>query len=205
MSRALIAILRGLDPARAVETASAIVAAGITRIEVPLNSPAPLRSIAALQDALGARARIGAGTVLRTEDVRAVADTGATFIVSPNCDRAVIARTKAMGLDSYPGVFTPSECFAALDAGADALKIFPAGLMGRDGVRAIRAVLPPGIRIYAVGGVGPRDFVDWRAAGVDGFGLGSALFQPSWEIARVAEQARAAVAAFDASEGVLSA
>lgn len=205
MSRALIAILRGLDPARAVETASAIVAAGITRIEVPLNSPAPLCSIAALQDALGARARIGAGTVLRTEDVRAVADTGATFIVSPNCDRAVIARTKAMGLDSYPGVFTPSECFAALDAGADALKIFPAGLMGRDGVRAIRAVLPPGIRIYAVGGVGPGDFVDWRAAGVDGFGLGSALFQPSWEIARVAEQARAAVAAFDASEGVLSA
>src|SRR6188768_1118987 len=106
MTRPIIAILRGLDPARAVATGEALVAAGITMIEVPLNSPEPLRSIAALQAALGERARIGAGTVLTPEEVRAVADTGATFIVSPNADPRVIERTKALGLGSYPGVFT---------------------------------------------------------------------------------------------------
>jgi 2-dehydro-3-deoxyphosphogalactonate aldolase len=201
MSRPVIAILRGLDPARAVETGTALVEAGIGWIEVPLNSPEPLKSIAALQDALGDRARIGAGTVLAPEEVRAVAATGATFIVSPNCDPKVIARTKDLGLASYPGVFTPSECFAALAAGADALKIFPAGVMGRNGLKAVRAVLPPATRVYAVGGVGPADFAGWRAAGADGFGLGSALFQPGWPVARVAEAARAAARAWDAAGG----
>jgi len=114
MTRPIIAILRGLEPARAVATGEALVAAGITLIEVPLNSPEPLRSIAALQAALGERARIGAGTVLTPEEVRAVADTGATFIVSPNADPRVIERTKQLGLGSYPGVFTATECFAAL-------------------------------------------------------------------------------------------
>ena len=178
MSRRLIAILRGVTPERAVETAEAIVAAGIDWIEVPLNSPEPLRSIAAMQAALGDRARIGAGTVLTPEEVRAVADTGATFIVSPNADPRVIARTKALGLGSYPGVFTPTEAFAALAEGADALKIFPAGAFGRDGLKALRAVLPRGTLVYAVGGVGPADFAGWCAAGADGFGLGSSLFQP---------------------------
>ena len=140
--RPLIAILRGIEPGAAVETARAIIAAGITWIEVPLNSPDPLRSIAAMQDAVGDVARIGAGTVLTPDDVRAVAATGATFIVSPNCDRDVIGRTKSLGLASFPGVFTPTEAFAALDAGADAIKIFPAGMMGLDGLRALRAVLP---------------------------------------------------------------
>jgi 2-dehydro-3-deoxyphosphogalactonate aldolase len=205
MSRKLIAILRGVEPARAVETASAIVAAGIDWIEVPLNSPDPLASIAAMQAALGNRAHIGAGTVLTPDDVAAVADTGATFIVSPNCDPAVIARTKRLGLGSYPGVFTPSECFAALAAGADALKIFPAGMMGPGGLKAIRAVLPPATQIYAVGGVGPRDFAVWREAGIDGFGLGSSLFQPGWEVSRVAEQARASSEAYDAAYGILTA
>jgi 2-dehydro-3-deoxyphosphogalactonate aldolase len=201
MSRPLIAILRGLDPGRAVETADALVAAGIDRIEVPLNSPAPLKSIAAMQAALGGRARIGAGTVLTPEQVRAVAATGAGFIVSPNCDPRVIERTKQLGLASYPGVFTPTECFAALAAGADALKVFPAGMMGRDGLKAIRAVLPPGTLVYAVGGVGPADFAAWRDAGADGFGLGSSLFQPGWPLARVAEQAQASVSAYDAAYG----
>jgi 2-dehydro-3-deoxyphosphogalactonate aldolase len=205
MSRRLIAILRGVEPAAAVETAEAIIAAGITWIEVPLNSPEPLASIAAMQQACGGRAQIGAGTVLTTEDVEAVAATGARFIVSPNCEPAVIRRSKALGLGSYPGVFTPSECFAALAAGADALKIFPAGMMGRDGLKAIRAVLPPETPVYAVGGVGPRDFADWRAAGADGFGLGSSLFQPAWPVTRVAEQARASVEAYDAACGVLTA
>ena len=205
MSRNLIAILRGVTPDRAVETATAIVEAGITWIEVPLNSPEPLKSIAAMQAALGDRARIGAGTVLAPEEVRAVAATGATFIVSPNADPRVIARSKEFGLCAYPGVFTPTECFAALAAGADALKIFPAAMMGTGGLKAIRAVLPAGTRIYAVGGVGPADFAAWRAAGADGFGLGSSLFQPAWPVTRVAEQARASVAAIDAAHGVLTA
>ena len=202
MSRRLIAILRGLTPERAVETAEAIVAAGIDWIEVPLNSPEPLRSIAAMQAALGDRARIGAGTVLTPEEVRAVADTGATFVVSPNADPRVIARTKALGLGSYPGVFTPTEAFAALAEGADALKIFPAGALGRDGLKALRAVLPRGTLVYAVGGVGPADFAGWCAAGADGFGLGSSLFSPGWPVERVAAHARASVEALDAVLGV---
>ena len=205
MTRPIIAILRGLDPARAVATGEALVAAGITRIEVPLNSPEPLRSIAALQAALGERAGIGAGTVLTPEEVRAVADTGASFIVSPNADARVIERTKALGLGSYPGVFTPTEAFAALAEGADALKIFPAGAFGRDGLKALRAVLPTGTLVYAVGGVGPADFADWCAAGADGFGLGSSLFQPGWPVERVAAQARASAEAFDAVRGALTA
>ena len=205
MSRRLIAILRGLDPARAVETGETLIGAGITWIEVPLNSPQPLDSVAALQAAFGERAHIGAGTVLTPEEVRAVADTGASFVVSPNCDPRVIERSKELGLGAYPGVFTPSECFAALAAGADALKIFPAGMMGREGLKAIRAVLPRATRVFAVGGVGPLDFAEWRAAGADGFGLGSSLFQPAWPLTRVAEQARAAVAAYDAAYGTVTA
>jgi 2-dehydro-3-deoxyphosphogalactonate aldolase len=134
MTRNLIAILRGVTPERAVETAAAILDAGISWIEVPLNSPDPLRSIAAMQAALGDRARIGAGTVLSPEEVRAVAATGASFIVSPNADPRVIERTKALGLGAYPGVFTATECFAALAAGADARVSVPAGIMGREGL-----------------------------------------------------------------------
>jgi 2-dehydro-3-deoxyphosphogalactonate aldolase len=205
MTRPLIAILRGLRPERAVETAEAIVEAGIDWIEVPLNSPEPLRSIAAMQEALGDRAHVGAGTVLRPEEVRAVAAAGGSFIVSPNCDARVIERSKELGLGSYPGVFTATECFAALAAGADALMVFPASVLGREGLKAIRAVLPPGTRVFAVGGVGPADFAGWRAAGADGFGLGSSLFQPGWPVERVAEQARACAAAWDAAGGVLTA
>lgn len=201
MTRNLIAILRGVEPPNAVAIGEALIAAGITWIEVPLNSPQPLASIAAMQAALGDRARIGAGTVLTPDDVRAVASTGATFIVSPNCDPRVIARTKELGLGSYPGVFTASECFAALAAGADALKIFPAGIMGPAGVAALRAVLPAKTLVYAVGGAGPADFPAWIAAGCDGFGLGSALFKPGWTPNRVSEAAHATVAAWDAAHG----
>lgn len=199
MTRRLIAILRGLDPERAEATGAVLVEAGITWIEVPLNSPEPLRSIATLQRAFGTRARIGAGTVLTEDEVRAVAATGATFIVSPNCDARVIAASKQAGLGSYPGVFTASECFAALAAGADALKIFPAGLMGTAGLRAIRAVLPAAAPVYAVGGVGPEDFAAWRKAGADGFGLGGSLFQPDWPLERIEAAARAGVTAYDAA------
>lgn len=205
MTRNLIAILRGLEVEKAEATATVIVAAGISWIEVPLNSPDALRSIARIQSALGTDAMVGAGTVLTTDEVHAVAETGARFVVSPNCDTDVISRTKALGLMSYPGVFTPSECFAALKAGADALKIFPAGLMGCDGLKALRAVLPKAVQVYAVGGVGPRDFAAWRAAGVDGFGLGTSLFQPGWSVDRVADAARASVVAYDAAWGRLTA
>lgn len=205
MSRPLIAILRGVAPEEAVAIGRAILEAGITSIEVPLNSPRPLESIAALQSEIGGEAEIGAGTVLTPEEVRAVAGTGARFVVSPNCDPVVITRTKELGLGSYPGVFTPSECFAALAAGADALKIFPAGMMGRAGLAAIRAVLPRETRVFAVGGVGPVDFEAWREAGASGFGLGSSLYQPGWSAQRVGEAARASVAAWDATEGRFSA
>jgi 2-dehydro-3-deoxyphosphogalactonate aldolase len=202
MTRHLIAILRGLAPEHAVETAAALIEAGITRIEVPLNSPRPLESIAAMQKTHGHHAAIGAGTVLTPAQVAEVAATGATFIVSPNADPKVIRATKAHGLGSYPGVFTATECFAALHAGADALKIFPASQMGTGGLKALRAVLPPGTPVYAVGGVGPRDFADWLAAGATGFGLGASLFQPAWPIARIAEAAAASVTAWDAAHGV---
>ncbi len=203
MTRRLIAILRGLEPARAVATAIAIVEAGVTWLEVPLNSLDPLRSIAAMQAALGTQARIGAGTVLTPDEVEAVAATGATFVVSPNCDPRVIARTKALGLGAYPGVFTPSECFAALAAGADALKIFPAAMMGVGGLKAIRAVLPPEVEVYAVGGVGPEHFAAWRDAGASGFGLGGSLYQSGWPLDRIADAARASVRAWDAVYGML--
>jgi 2-dehydro-3-deoxyphosphogalactonate aldolase len=205
MTRNLIAILRGIEPDAAVETGAALVAAGLTWIEVPLNSPRPLESIAAMAATLGERARIGAGTVLTPEDVRAVARAGATFVVSPNADARVIERTRQLGLGSYPGVFTATEAYAALAAGADALKIFPASLMGTDGLKAIRAVLPRDAQVYAVGGVGPADFAAWRAAGADGFGLGSSLFRPGWTPEIVAAAARASVAAWDAIEDVLTA
>lgn len=196
MTLPLIAILRGLTPADAIDVTGVLVEAGITMIEVPLNSPDPLRSIALMQETFGAVARIGAGTVVKPDQARAVADAGGTFVVSPNCDPDVIRTTKALGLGSYPGVFTPTECFAALHSGADALKIFPASLMGPAGLQAIRAVLPRQTEIYAVGGVGPEDFPAWIAAGVTGFGLGSSLFRPDWPVSRIRDEASAAVASW---------
>lgn len=200
MTLPLIAILRGLVPANAEAVGRALIDAGITRIEVPLNSPDVLVSIAAMSRAFKDVAEIGAGTVLTIEEVNAVAQAGATFIVSPNCDPAVIAHSKQRGLGSYPGVFTATECFAALAAGADALKIFPASLMGPDALKALRAVLPAATQIYPVGGVGPDDFAVWRAAGANGFGLGSSLFKPDWPADRVAAEAKRSVAAWKAVE-----
>jgi 2-dehydro-3-deoxyphosphogalactonate aldolase len=196
--RELIAILRGLTPPEAASVTRALIDAGITRIEVPLNSPDPLDSIAAMQAEFGAHAQIGAGTVLEVAQVRAVAATGARLVVSPDCNPDVITATRAAGLDSFPGIFTPTEAFAALRAGATGLKLFPAAQIGAAGLAAMRAVLPPRTPVYAVGGVGPQDFATWRKAGATGFGLGTALYAPGMPAPEVAARAREAVAAWDA-------
>jgi len=199
MSRPLIAILRGVTPDAVGGIGAALIDAGIDRIEVPLNSPEPLESIRILAGRFGDRAEIGAGTVLTVAEVAAVAAAGGRMIVSPNADPDVIRATRAAGLASYPGVFTATEAFAALKAGASALKLFPASLMGTDGFRALAAVLPRDVPVYAVGGVGPADAAAWRAAGIAGFGLGTALYRPGDSADAVAEKARAAVTAWDAA------
>ena len=197
MSRPLIAILRGIRPEESVEICDALTSAGIDRIEVPLNSPRPFESISRMVEHAGPNAVIGAGTVLTTDDVRQVAEAGGRIVVSPNANIEVISETKKLGLQSFPGVLTPSECFAALAAGADALKIFPAFLMGLEGLRAVRAVLPAESHVYAVGGVGPDDFADWLAASASGFGLGSSLYKPGFSATEVASRAARMVAAYD--------
>ncbi|MEL6531732.1 MAG: 2-dehydro-3-deoxy-6-phosphogalactonate aldolase, partial [Pseudomonadota bacterium] len=187
--RNLIAILRGIRPPEAAEIGDALLGAGITQIEVPLNSPDPFDSIEILARKFGDRALIGAGTVLNPGDVERVAKVGGRLIVSPNCNTEVIARTKALNMQSFPGVLTPTECFAALGAGADGLKVFPSFLMGLEGLRAIRAVLPTGVRVFMVGGVGAENFAEWIQASADGFGIGSALYKPGLTAAEVAARA----------------
>jgi 2-dehydro-3-deoxyphosphogalactonate aldolase len=185
----LIAILRGLAPDEAVDVGEAIVAAGFRCLEVPLNSPEPLQSIDLLRRALGGRALVGAGTVLTAEAARQVADAGDQLVISPNTNVEVIQQTKALSPLSLPGFFTPSEAFVALAAGADALRLFPAEIAGPQGVRAVRAVLPTGARVYAVGGVDPASMDDRRAAGASGCGIGSAVFKSRQSAEQTGRQA----------------
>ena len=196
--RPLIAILRGLEPERAAAVAHALVDAGITLIEVPLNSPDPLASIEDIMTAVGDTALVGAGTVLDTGAVRALAGIGARLVVAPNCNPAVIEAAVASGMIALPGVFTPTEMFAAIAAGAHGLKIFPAELVPPAGVKAVRAVLPPGLPLFMVGGISAVNMAAYRAAGATGFGLGGSLFTPGKPLDAIAADARAVVAAWDA-------
>ena len=197
MKRNLVAILRGVTPSEVEAIGKTVIAAGITKIEVPLNSPDPLKSISILSRTLGGDALIGAGTVLTVEDVHAVKNAGGSLIVSPNCDTDVIKETKVLDMASYPGVMTPTECFTALQTGATGLKLFPGSLIGPEGLKALRAVLPQSTELLAVGGAAPNNFAAWQQAGVDGFGIGSALYKPGDDATEVRKKANLIVEAFD--------
>ena len=201
MSREIIAILRGVKPNEVLSICEQIIEAGIDRIEVPLNSPDPFESIGAIAKAFGSNALIGAGTVLTTDDVQRLKDVGGELVVSPDCNIAVIEKSKSLGMQSWPGVMTPTECFAALRAGADGLKIFPGDMVGPKGLKAMKAVLPADAPVYAVGGAGPDNFAEWAAAGAAGFGIGSAIYKPGLSAEEVRAKADAIVAAYDAAMG----
>jgi 2-dehydro-3-deoxyphosphogalactonate aldolase len=195
----LIAILRGVTPDEAVPAAQALADAGFRIIEVPLNSPQPLRSIERMARALGERCLIGAGTVMSAAQVDEVARAGGRLIVMPHGDAQVIRAAKARGLWCAPGIATPAEGFAALAAGADALKLFPAELLTPPVVKALRAVFPPQVLFLPVGGITPQGMAAYRAAGANGFGLGSALYKPGMPIEQLRVNAQAFVDAWAAS------
>lgn len=192
----LVAILRGVRPEEVEGIAGALIAEGFRLIEVPLNSPEPLASIGRLVARFGGEAVIGAGTVLTPEGAEAVAATGAGLVVAPNADAAVIRAAKAKGLACLPGVATPTEAFAALAAGADALKAFPAEALPPPVIKAWRAVLPKDAAILPVGGIEPGTMAAYRAAGATGFGLGSALYKAGMGAEEVRQRAAAFVAAW---------
>lgn len=194
----LVAIIRGVTPDMVVAVGEALLRAGVRIIEVPLNSPDPLASIARLSAAMGERASVGAGTVLTVEDVARVRDAGGRIVVAPNADPQVIAATVAAGMISAPGYFTPSEGFAALKAGAHALKFFPAEAASPAVLKSQRAVIAKAVPILVVGGISPGDMAAWREAGADGFGIGSGMYRPGQSPEEVEIQARAYVEALRA-------
>ena len=197
MTREIIAILRGVKPSEANEVCDVLIRAGISIIEIPLNSPDPLVSIANVAKTFAGKAEIGAGTVLTVENVEAVKAAGGQLIVSPDTNEAVITRTRALGMKSYPGVFTPSDAFKAIRAGATGLKFFPAEVLGPKGIKAMKAVLPKDLPLYAVGGANPDNFREYFDAGCVGFGLGSYIFKPGMSLDEIEARARDAVSAYD--------
>ena len=194
----LIAILRGVKPDEVEAIGEALVEAGFTILEVPMNSPDPLDSIARLARRLEGRAVVGAGTVLRVEDVEAVGAAGGTLIIAPNANVRVIAAAADKGYVALPDIATPTEAFAALDAGAAALKLFPAEAASPAVLKAMRAILPKDTRVLPVGGIAPELMADWRKAGAAGFGLGSALFAPGMSAADVGARAKAFIETWNA-------
>lgn len=195
----IVAILRGVRTDEVVEIGAALIDAGIRLIEVPFNSPDPSGSIAALIQAFGDRAAIGGGTVISTDLADTLADAGGTFMVSPNSDPAVIRRSIERGMDVMPGFLTPTEAFSAYDAGARELKLFPGSVLGSAYIKGIGEVLPKDCRVWAVGGVGPANIAEFRAAGVYGIGVGGSLYKPGVTAAQVGEKARALVSAWSAT------
>jgi 2-dehydro-3-deoxyphosphogalactonate aldolase len=195
--RQIIAILRGLTPPEAINVCGALCDAGITMIEVPLNSPDPLRSVSAAAKAFTGRALIGCGTALSVADVDTAHGAGCTFVVSPDTNESVIRRTRELGMASYPGAFTATEAFRAIAAGATGLKMFPAEILGPRGIRALKAVLPRDLPVLAVGGASPDNFREYFDAGCAGFGLGSYIFKPGMTLDEIGRRARTAVAAYD--------
>lgn len=194
----LIAILRGIKPNEVVAIGNALADHGVAIIEVPLNSPAPLDSIAALVRHFGERLLIGAGTILSGDEARAVADAGGRLAVMPHCDTAVIRAARAANLITIPGFFTPTEAFAAIAAGADGLKLFPAEAASPSVLKALKAVLPPAVPILPVGGISADNMTAYRQAGAAGFGLGSSLYKPGDAADTVAKRARKMIQAIKA-------
>lgn len=191
----LIAILRGVTPSEVESIAAALEEAGITIVEVPLNSPEPLQSIEALSRSFGDRMLVGAGTLTKPSEVAAVAAAGGRLIVTPHADVAIVREAKKAGLIAVPGFFNPTEAFSLLHAGADALKLFPADVLGPPMLKAMLAVLPKGTAVVPVGGVGVEQIPGWIAAGARGFGLGTSLYKPGDTPAAVKAKAKALVAA----------
>jgi len=195
----LVAILRGLKPDEAEPVAGALIDAGVGLIEVPMNSPEPLKSLRRMAARYAGRAVFGAGTVLEPDDVARVADSGGAMIVAPNMDARVIEASARRGLVSLPGVMTPSEAFAALKFGAHALKLFPGEMVTPPVVKALRAVLPRATRVLVVGGVNPGNMRAFLEAGADGFGVGGAIYRPGDSPDQVAAKARALAAGLKAA------
>jgi 2-dehydro-3-deoxyphosphogalactonate aldolase len=196
----LVAILRGIRPEEVLEVGAALREAGIGAIEVPLNSPSPLESVARLAERFGDRCLCGAGTVLSAADVDAVHAAGGRLIVTPNTAPAVIQRAVALGLTVMPGFATATEAFAAIGAGAGLLKLFPAASYGPAHLRALREVLPPAVSVFAVGGVGAANLAPWRQAGCAGLGVGGDLYRAGHSAGEVHRRALALVAAWRAAQ-----
>jgi 2-dehydro-3-deoxyphosphogalactonate aldolase len=199
--RPLVAILRGVRPEETAGIVDALVEGGFEAIEIPLNSPEPFRSVEIAAKRAPAGCLVGAGTVLSVEEIGKLADAGGRLMVSPNVDAGVIRAASEKGMVTMPGVFTATEALLAASAGASALKFCPAGVLGPSGINAIRAVLPKGMEVGAVGGVSERDFDAYAKAGIRIFGLGSSLYRPGATAAGIGAKARAVIAAYDAAFG----
>ena len=196
-NRELIAILRGLTLERCVKVSEILIAEGFSKLEVPLNSPNPMETISKMQNSFGNSVTIGAGTVTNVSEVSQLSKIGCQMIVSPNTDTEVIKATKNGGMLSFPGAFTPSECYSAINSAADGLKIFPAFKLGVKGFKALKAVLPNNLKTYAVGGIDETHFSDWLDAGVTGFGIGSNLFHSYMSDDDIQSAAKKFVLAYD--------
>ena len=200
MNRNIIAILRGVKPKEVLDVVNVIVRAGISQVEVPLNSPNAFESIELIRNEFDGLIQFGAGTVTDIKQVEVLAKIGVNFIVSPNFDPGVVKATKEANILSYPGVITPTECFSALNSGADGLKFFPASLIGEENLIALKAVLPEDIPLFMVGGVGPKNFLSWIKAGATGFGIGSGLYKAGESSEVVSKKAESIVLAYDEAQ-----